>query len=441
MASWNTVTQPAYTPLPRNTRVGETSSAHTSSLPAHIQSYTQQPSYIAASLNQEAYDGNLFSSKLYDMLMSETVSKWIGWYQHGGSSGLWIPNVDDFVANALPKWFPEMNKGWASFQKQLSNYGFEKRNRASTNKSQALYVHWNNMFCRGRPDLLPQVTRQPKDSTSQDSVHEHPPASNISAVPQPLGLPNPEARFFSLQNQLATITLELNATHTKFLEMTASALQLASKLKAMETSIWQMSSELNAMSIGNGPSRSEVLTGLAERAIAVQCPMSGVGYPSGIPDGPAHGPPIDADNGGAGVPSYTTPGMSLDRINPTPLHPPSAHSQIQGNTTSFPNSSLTPDHAAGSSTFGEPLLAQHSSTTDAGPTFTACRGQPGPSAGAQTFSPSAPASSSQLQTPPQGLSLSMTSNRRFDGATLVPSPPAPWSSGNRASGPTNAGHQ
>lgn len=62
------------------------------------------------------------------LLEGGSMTFYIHWHPEGG---LFIPSIEQFAARVLPVHFPEM-KAWGSFQKQLNNYGFEKRNRVSS---------------------------------------------------------------------------------------------------------------------------------------------------------------------------------------------------------------------------------------------------------------------------------------------------------------------
>lgn len=167
----------------RNTR--STSAARISPLPAQLQPST--PAHLALSPNSEASDGSPgFLYTLFGVLGDVTLEPWIHWHK---DEGLFIPNVVEFVKRVLCIHFPGMKGGWKSFQKQMSNYGFVKRDR---NSKQAHYVHWENKFRKGSPELLPEVQPRPKGSTStfQNTVQVDPLPPNTPAVPEPLGQPN-----------------------------------------------------------------------------------------------------------------------------------------------------------------------------------------------------------------------------------------------------------
>lgn len=54
--------------------------------------------------------GGYFPRKLSLMLSDETMAKYIKLDERQGSKAFKIPNIEAFVANALPKYFPDMNQ-------------------------------------------------------------------------------------------------------------------------------------------------------------------------------------------------------------------------------------------------------------------------------------------------------------------------------------------
>ncbi|KAG8954018.1 hypothetical protein FRC04_001002 [Tulasnella sp. 424] len=175
-----------------------------------------------------------------------------------------------------------MKKEWPSFQRLMSLYGFKKRERASTmtllpriwtftkNKNQAHYVHWENKFCRGHRDLLPQVKAPPKESTSTypgtaplapdthavpqpqvetppkeststylGTIQEQPHAPNTTAAPQPLDWINPDAATSDLEEQLGmaqnkVAELDQQLLEKRLLEKRFMALDLGRLLEIKE---------------------------------------------------------------------------------------------------------------------------------------------------------------------------------------------------------------
>ncbi|KAG8981157.1 hypothetical protein FRC05_004058 [Tulasnella sp. 425] len=349
-------------------------------------------------------------------------------------------------------------KGRESFQRQLSNYGFMKRD---WNKHQAHYVHWNNKLRRGRPDLVPQVKRRPKDSTYQDSVQEEPPAPNPPAVPQSLGQLSSDDRIGVLEKELRMTKLELKAARNEVLEV-------RSELEEMRALVKQMSRERNgALSIRNGSPNSQVHTGLVEGAVGSQYPMDG-GYSGGIHDGHAPELSIGAYNSGAqlrGVGPYTGPGtinpallrfpvhhqLSVHHQLPVhhQLHQLPTHYQLPNNTTSLASSSRTPHRATGLPVAGVSFLMQDSMMDGASLTSYGQQQNAGASAGMQTFFPNVfvPSPTSQAPARPQNSnsnSPKTSSTRQPLGLSGVPPPQSPPTSSWTeyfSLCPSNSGHQ
>ncbi|KAG8899432.1 hypothetical protein FRC00_001428 [Tulasnella sp. 408] len=93
------------------------------------------------------------------MLEDKSLKQYVSWSKSKGKDAVVIPDIEAFVANALPKHFEEM-KQWGSFQKQLNNYDFKRQDRGP---NKAVYAH--SMFLQGRPDLLGNVRCRPKHRT------------------------------------------------------------------------------------------------------------------------------------------------------------------------------------------------------------------------------------------------------------------------------------
>ncbi|KAG8953100.1 hypothetical protein FRC04_003047 [Tulasnella sp. 424] len=147
---------------------------------------------------------------------------------------------------------PYISRGWKSFQKQMSNYGLKKRDR---NADQAHYVHWDNKFCCGRRDLIPQVVRRPigKKSTSpsQDTVPEQLFAPNSPGALQPQGRPNLDDEVELLKKQLETKDNEiaelkgrLEVVEAQVLKVPELEKQISSKLDTALDRFWSVLSQM-----------------------------------------------------------------------------------------------------------------------------------------------------------------------------------------------------
>ncbi|KAG8953104.1 hypothetical protein FRC04_003051 [Tulasnella sp. 424] len=313
-------------------------------------------------------------------------------------------------------------KQWGSFQKQLNNYGFEKRDRS---KVQGRYAHWDNRFWRGRRDLLPRVVRRPKALQFQDAVQERPltpdtpPAASV--VPQLPSQPDPYARIYYLEKRLETVDSELKATQAR--------------LGTMEAMVRQMSNELRALSIGNSSPRLQVPTEPAGGTLGTQYTIHGASYSSRIQTGITPGSLIGAQDGvpSQRTPSQPGPGMPYDSI--IAHEPPPVYPQWPANA-SFAGPSRSLHHASGQPTVGVPFLQeswmQHGSADNVGSTFfnPGFGQQPyaGAPAGPQTFTPTTfiTTPTNQTQFRPQGSNSPGTSGgrRQFGGTAPVPRPQA-----------------
>ncbi|KAG8916093.1 hypothetical protein FRC01_003386 [Tulasnella sp. 417] len=88
--------------------------------------------------------GKEFPFKLYSMLEDGAVKRYATWSKIGNRDALFIPDVEAFIANVLPKHFKEMKKG----------------------ADKALYTHVEDKFQRGHPELLRYVRRGANGQTS-----------------------------------------------------------------------------------------------------------------------------------------------------------------------------------------------------------------------------------------------------------------------------------
>ncbi|KIO17088.1 hypothetical protein M407DRAFT_33252 [Tulasnella calospora MUT 4182] len=154
---------------------------------------------------QKQPSGKPFPFKVYDMLEDKPMMPYVRWIKSGDRDAFLIPNIEAFIVNVIPKHFKEMNQ-WASFQKQLNNYGFEKQDRGA---GKALYAHLENKFRKGRPDLLPEVLRRPHWPTKACKrqvlrpARRRPPTPIAPTAPQPESQIYPDSREIQLESRKA----------------------------------------------------------------------------------------------------------------------------------------------------------------------------------------------------------------------------------------------
>ncbi|KAG8953105.1 hypothetical protein FRC04_003052 [Tulasnella sp. 424] len=254
------------------------------------------------------------------------MDEYIFWRQDGERWGLDIPSIEAFVENVLPKYFPEMKK-WGSFQKQLNNYGFEKRDRSAT---QAWYAHWDNKFQSGRPDLLSQVQRRPETLPVVPQNHPpvQPPPATATMIPQSSSQPDLYAIINYLTKQLETTNLALKNMEARY---SASEERIA----RLEADVQKLSRRRGPRSSGNALPNSQVHDGPAGGKVSRRPSINGAGHPSAVHQEFPTKSPIGAYNGGLsqGGPSQMGPGMHA--INPAPLHRlPTVHPQLLDNASS-----------------------------------------------------------------------------------------------------------
>lgn len=337
----------------------------------------------------------------------------INWHPEGG---LFVPNIERFAARVLPVHFPEM-KAWGSFVKQLNNYGFEKRNRSTT---EAWYSHWDNKFWTGYRALLPQVLRRPKVLPLQFTVQDPPlaPSNTPPAaimVPQPSNQPDSAHRISELE---------------KLLEVTcAKVSRMEDQLRKMDALVQNLSNQLSALSIGSGSADSQAHTGPPGGAVSNQYPANGACHTNDRQDG-----------GGTSQGAYSQMrvGMPFGAMDTTPDHqPPAAPTQPSTNTSSAgPSHSL--HHATSLPTAGVPFPQEIliESSWNVSPTFLSSlySGQQqdaGPCAGPSAWVPIAnadslpPTPTTQPLARGGGYSSGSSSGRRHFGGTHPVPPPSP----------------
>ncbi|KAG8925642.1 hypothetical protein FRC00_003798 [Tulasnella sp. 408] len=312
------------------------------------------------------------------MLEDKDMATYVHWHQERGLYGLLIPDIDAFVEHALPKHFAGVKK-WGSFQKQLNNYGFEKQDRASTidfstleltsflnptlPSHRAFYTHWNNKFCQGHPELLPEVIRRPdravKTSSRQDAVQNQPATTSdvCSVGPQPSSQLELQARIIRLENDLNDIKNEYrrminennqlkhenNQLKTEVLGLQRRLSVSEGRLDQLETNVQDVMRERAARPVGGGLLNSVGDRGLGVEVFNDNFRPNEAGNNSGILDGSALKPQTGVYNfGNSHVPSLR-PGTTIsdDTINPTMLGQP-FHRQSSGfDPTANPGISLS----------------------------------------------------------------------------------------------------
>eukprot|EP00984_Skeletonema_dohrnii_P030543 scaffold22095_cov153-Skeletonema_dohrnii-CCMP3373.AAC.4 len=96
-----------------------------------------------------------FPSKLYEMLESVDslgLSHIVSWLPNGRSFHVIDPN--QFMDLVVPQFFKATK--YRSFQRQLNLWGFR---RIKNDQNDASWNHEHDYFIRGRPELIPKITR------------------------------------------------------------------------------------------------------------------------------------------------------------------------------------------------------------------------------------------------------------------------------------------
>ncbi|KIO17091.1 hypothetical protein M407DRAFT_33253 [Tulasnella calospora MUT 4182] len=211
-------------------------------------------------------------------IQDETLNHYVGWSKSKDRDAFLIPDIEAFVAYALPKHFKEM-KQWGSFQKQLNNYGFERQDRGP---DKALYVHSGDKFRQGRLDLLPDVRRRPTCQTPARSGQKRPstpltPTGDSSTVKfgSQKDLPLRSNKLEYDNEWLITEVLELKRklessekrlrTAESRLEVTENQLQITERRRLeMQNQLFELFGTPERAPIGDGASNSVVDPGPAQ---------------------------------------------------------------------------------------------------------------------------------------------------------------------------------
>ncbi|KIO26290.1 hypothetical protein M407DRAFT_24380 [Tulasnella calospora MUT 4182] len=181
--------------------------------------------------------GGYFPRKLSLMLSDETMAKYIKLDERQGSKAFKIPNIEAFVANALPKYFPDMNQ-WGSFQKQLSNYGYKKKDR---DKESGIWILRN----KNPSDVLHQCKDPPPRKTPQERRPTTTTPAASGKILQPQDQPD-------LYTRVDKIEKELNATKSELMKTRALLSETRTQLQAM----MDLVGRLTGLSVGDSSSHS-----------------------------------------------------------------------------------------------------------------------------------------------------------------------------------------
>ncbi|KAG9035753.1 hypothetical protein FS837_001837 [Tulasnella sp. UAMH 9824] len=177
--------------------------------------------------------GKGFPFKLYFMLEDETLRQYVSWSKSKGKDAFSIPDIEAFVANALPKHFEEMK------QKQLNNYDFKRQDRGP---DKAVYAH--SVFLQGRPDLLANVRCRSKRRTAARRGPKRPsspipitagnkaPASG-SQTNYPLSDDQLECDNKELRREVSELKVRLQTAETGLQLMQETVLEMREQLKEL----------------------------------------------------------------------------------------------------------------------------------------------------------------------------------------------------------------
>ncbi|KAG9051156.1 hypothetical protein FS837_011271 [Tulasnella sp. UAMH 9824] len=152
------------------------------------------------------------------MLSDQAMAKYIKLDERQGPKAFNIPNIEAFVVKALPKYFPDMNQ-WGSFQKQLSNYGYKKKDR---HKDSGTWILRN----KNPSDVLHQCKDPPLRKTLPE---RHPTATTPTAFGTVLE-PRDQLDLYSRVDKLEN---ELNATRSELSETRALLSEARNQLQAV----------------------------------------------------------------------------------------------------------------------------------------------------------------------------------------------------------------
>ncbi|KAG9033259.1 hypothetical protein FS837_002522 [Tulasnella sp. UAMH 9824] len=237
---------------------------------------------------QKLLSGKQFPSKLYRMLEDKTVEPYAKWLKTEHGDAFLIPDTEAFVANVMPKHFKEMTQ-WNSFQKQLNNYGFEKRDRG---QGKALYAHSGNKFCQGRPDLLHEVLRRPSWQANVCTRQALGPEQSTHTSPAPDSTtPESGSRVDHLEYKNKELKMEILELKREFekrqsateerLQATENQLQMTQqRVFEMEKQLLELSRKREREFVGDAALYSAVDLGRAGPMDNVDVPYNGLNIPA-----------------------------------------------------------------------------------------------------------------------------------------------------------------
>ncbi|KAG9051157.1 hypothetical protein FS837_011272 [Tulasnella sp. UAMH 9824] len=300
-----------------------------------------------------------FPYKVYEMLEDKAMTPYARWHQSGDFYGFFVPDTNAFATYVLPKYF-------------------QGETQSST---QAFYVHWNNKFRSGRPELLPEVIPKPdrvKTSTRQGAVQRQ-----LDSAPdvrgtgsQPLSLLELQARISRLENEITESRQVIDQLKRENDELRDENDELRDendelkdevrelrdrqsvsegRLGNVETQLQELTRSFAATSIGGGLSNSVGHHGSGVMAYNNNFQTNGAVNPSSILNGLPFQSQIGANGGGASqhVPLRAENGAPYDTINPALLGPP-FHAQSRG-FDSATNRGISLSHSGGHTTHGGPV--------------------------------------------------------------------------------------
>ncbi|KAG8952400.1 hypothetical protein FRC00_006784, partial [Tulasnella sp. 408] len=359
--------------------------------------------------------GGQFPQKLCSMLIDEDMAEFI---QPCGPNGFRIPNIIAFAKNALPKYFPDQNQ-WGSFQKQLSNYGYKKKDR-DKNSGTWLKVRSNNPSA---------VQRRPKYPPLRSTVQEQRPATPAasSSIVQPQDQPDLYIRMIQLEGKLSATESELATTRGRLSEV-------ENRLEMMMNVVQEMSKSMATLLARNIPSHPAAHSEPVAKTVDDEFPAKQVVKSSANHYGPTSKIPSNVHNSRPSQNDSSHRGMetTAGTINPSFL--------FQQPSDPQPPSFAPPPNPAPTL---PPAGCQHPSGKDPSRTAlfwvengTDCMdfdhlGQQqgvGPPTGAQNVaSTSTSAFAAQAPTLPRNTDSPGTSHKRalFGGLEPVPKPPPP----------------
>ncbi|KAG8919307.1 hypothetical protein FRC01_001350 [Tulasnella sp. 417] len=158
-----------------------------------------------SSQSPEIISQDKFPFQVYKMLQDERMNPYICW---AGTDSFYIPEIENFVENALSVYFRGQKDGWNSFWKQLRNYQFEKR---ACDLGGYTFTHLNKKFSKDGKNLHEVVSKpkQPTASTPRVVAQAPTPGLHASYLPSIAPLSPSQAALHARLSQLELTILEL----------------------------------------------------------------------------------------------------------------------------------------------------------------------------------------------------------------------------------------